>query len=247
MQGIYQNPPYEDDLLPKKILKAGRELSRLFLGGDRWNLPFVRVQNPSPISRLSWDVLGEIFTWCLCTNGFGSLNQRGRLMLEPLTLSHVNSRWRDIAVSTPSLWTTIWVDRPREAHIPMVDLWIELSAKCPLTLYLRQTAPPPHGQQPQFSPDPREYELTDEIILLLGEHLRRWKRVTFAFYQHTQRSLLNLPEAPTAAPLLEHVQLGVKSWDPASQLTIERILIFCVGSTSPSWMRNSLVVPSTAT
>ncbi|KAJ7140959.1 hypothetical protein C8R44DRAFT_239315 [Mycena epipterygia] len=224
MPDMHPNHAYGNDLLPTKLWKAGREISRLFLGRDRWNFPFVRAQDLCPISRLPPDVLGEIFMWSLCANGFQSLNSRGRLALEPLMVSHVSSRWRDVAISTPSLWSTIWVDRPREAHVPMVELWLERSRRCPLIIYLRQTIPALPGQQLQSMPDPREYDLTDEILFLLGEHLHRWKRVTFLFYNHAQRSLLNLPEVPAAAPLLEHVQMAVKTWDSDSRLTIERIM-----------------------
>ncbi|KAJ7466948.1 hypothetical protein FB451DRAFT_1259604 [Mycena latifolia] len=224
MLEIIQNVACDDVLLSTKFWSVGRELSRRILGGDRWNLPFIRVQDPSPISRLTPDVLGEIFVWCLATNGFQALNERGRLMLEPLTLSHVNSRWRDVAICTPTLWSTVWVDRPREAHVPMVELWLERSRQCPLIIYLRQTAPLPPGSQLPSISDPREYELTDEILLLLGEQLHRWKRVTFLFYKQTQRPLLSLTGTRIAAPLLEHVHMHVKTWDSHSSLAAERIM-----------------------
>ncbi|KAJ6594619.1 hypothetical protein B0H19DRAFT_1096250 [Mycena capillaripes] len=224
MDEIYQNHLNTNELLPQKLWNASREISRLFLDGNRWKLPFIRAQDPSPIARLSFDVLSEIFLCALCANGFQALNARGRLPLEPLTLSQVSSRWRDVALSTPSLWTTIWVDRPREVHIPMVELWIERSRQCPLVLYLRQTPPPPTGQQPSPFEDAREYELTEKILLILGDHLHRWKRITFLFHHHAQRSLLNLPEVPTAAPLLEHIHMSTKAWDVDSKHTLERIM-----------------------
>ncbi|KAJ7678732.1 hypothetical protein B0H17DRAFT_103074 [Mycena rosella] len=223
MPDIARKPASGDDL-STKLWTMGLEFSRLFLGGERWNLPFIRVQDPSPISCLPADVLGEIFMWSLCTNGFHSLTERGCLMLEPLTLSHVNSRWRDVAISTSRLWSTIWVDRPREANVPMVELWLERSRQCPLIIYLRQTAPLPPGSQLPSVSDPREYELTDEIFLLLGQHLHRWKRVTFLLYKQTHRPLLSLPAASTAAPLLEHVYMNVKTWDADSSLAMERTM-----------------------
>ncbi|KAF7357943.1 hypothetical protein MVEN_00840900 [Mycena venus] len=226
MDEIYQTTHrvYEHEILPQKLWNAGREISRLFLSSDRWSLSFIRVHNPCPIAHLPHDVLAEIFLFTLCANGFHPLNTRGSLPLEPLTLSHVSSRWRDVAISTPSLWSTIWVDRPRELHIPMVELWIEYSRQCPLILYLRQTPPPPAGQQPSPFTDPREYELTDKILIILGNHLHRWKRVTFLFHHPTQHSLLNLPEIPSAAPLLEHIQMSTRAWDADSKLTMERIM-----------------------
>ncbi|KAJ7633461.1 hypothetical protein DFH06DRAFT_1222859 [Mycena polygramma] len=224
MNEIYANHVCGTEFFPRKLWSAGREISRLFLTGDRWNVPFIRVRDPSPISRLPYDVLAEIFMWGLCANGFLSLNHRSRLPLEPLTLSHVSSRWRDAALSTPALWSTIWMDRPREAHIPMVELWIERSRQCPLILYLRQTPPPLPGQQPSPFVDPNEYELTDKLLLILGYHLHRWKRVTFLFQYETQRALLNLPEIPTAAPLLKHVHMSARGWDADSKLAVERTM-----------------------
>ncbi|KAJ7090880.1 hypothetical protein B0H15DRAFT_837186 [Mycena belliarum] len=211
-------PGHEDVLLSTKLLTVGRELSRLL------NLSFIRVQDPSPIARLSAEILGEIFMWSLSTNGFRSLYERGCLQLEPLTLSHVNSRWRAVALSTPSMWATIWVDRPRAAHLPMVEMWIERSWQCPLIIYLRQSPPlSPGSQLPSFA-DPSEFDLTDEILLLLGNELHRWKRVTFLFHKQTQHPLLSLSGTPTAAPLLEHVHMSVKTWDVASSLAAERIM-----------------------
>ncbi|KAJ7632889.1 hypothetical protein FB45DRAFT_517928 [Roridomyces roridus] len=203
-----------DDLraLPAKLWKAGREISRRWIFGA----------NDHPISRLSPEILGEIFMRCLCTDGFPSVLDPPRLALEPLGLSQVSAEWRQVTLSTPSLWSTLWIDRPQEAHIPMVQLWLERSRACPLVLYLRQTAPLVAGQQ-SFA-HPNEYELADEILLLLGAHLHRWKRITFLFYKDTQEALLNLPENVTAAPLLEHVQLSVKSWEPNEGAMMERIL-----------------------
>ncbi|KAF8138044.1 hypothetical protein K438DRAFT_728781 [Mycena galopus ATCC 62051] len=223
MDGIYHNTnrAYEHEILPPKLWNSGLEISRLFLG---WSLPFIRIHDSSPIDRLSRDVLSEIFLWTLPANGFHPINIRGRLSSEPLTLSHVNNRWRDVAISTPALWSTIWVDRPREVHIQMVKLWIEYSRQCPLVLYLRQTSPLLPGQLPSPFTDPHEYEITDKILLLLGNHLHRWKRVTFLFHHRAQHSLLNLPENPSAAPLLEHIQMSTRAWDADSKLTMDRII-----------------------
>ncbi|KAF8138012.1 hypothetical protein K438DRAFT_1996458 [Mycena galopus ATCC 62051] len=223
MDGIYHNTnrAYEHEILSPKLWNASLEISRLFLG---WSLPFIRIHDSSPIDRLSRDVLSEIFLWTLPANGFHPINIRGRLSSEPLTLSHVNNRWRDVAISTPALWATIWVDRPREVHIHMVKLWIKYSRQCPLVLYLRQTSPLLPGQLPSPFTDPHEYEITDKILLLLGNHLHRWKRVTFLFHHRAQHSFLNFPENPSAAPLLEHIQMSTRAWDADSKLTMERIM-----------------------
>ncbi|KAJ7031013.1 hypothetical protein C8F04DRAFT_1236250 [Mycena alexandri] len=216
---IYQSHGYQNELLPKMLWNAGRELSRLC-----WN-PFIRRKDSGPITDLPFDILGEIFQWCIYDDyGFGPLDARGVLLLEPLVLSHVSRQWREVALSVPLLWSTIWVDRPRAVHVPMIELWLQNSRQCPLVLHLRQTVPPSAGQQPLPFTHPREYELTDTVLFLLGNHLHRWKRITFLFHHTAQRSLLSLSESPTAAPLLEHIQLLNSSWDDHSRAAMGRIL-----------------------
>ncbi|KAJ7213097.1 hypothetical protein GGX14DRAFT_393293 [Mycena pura] len=211
-----------DSDITATVWSAGRELSRLLFAADRCILPFIRSPHCAPINRLPPDILTEIFMNCLCHDGFRPLSERGRLLVEPLTLSHVSSRWRRVAMSSGALWASIWVDRPREAHIPMVELWLERSRQCPLVLYLRQTQALSPGQP--FT-DPREYDLTENILRRLKKHLHRWKRVTFFLYGHAAlRALLHLPEVPTAAPLLEHIHMTASEWDDDSKLRVERVM-----------------------
>ncbi|KAJ7607875.1 hypothetical protein FB45DRAFT_1130546 [Roridomyces roridus] len=65
----------------------------------------------SPLRRLPTETLGEIFVQTIPSmrdldkwNGFG-MNQ------SPWVLTHVCSRWREIAISLPSLWSLIYVDQ----------------------------------------------------------------------------------------------------------------------------------------
>ncbi|KAJ7162267.1 hypothetical protein C8R46DRAFT_1104056 [Mycena filopes] len=220
MEVIYQGHGYENELVPKVLWNAGRELSRWC-----WNLPFrMRGQGSSPVAGLPFDVLGEIFGWCLNDDGFDPLDTQSVLMLEPLVLSHVSRQWRSAALSIPSLWSTIWVDRPRAAHVPMVELWLKNSRQCPLVLHLRQSVPPAVGQPLLPFTDPHEYELTETILALLMPHLPRWKRITFLFHNTTQHSLLHLQNSPIGAPHLQHVQLLNSSWDDDSRIDTARIL-----------------------
>ncbi|KAJ6616671.1 hypothetical protein B0H10DRAFT_1379876 [Mycena sp. CBHHK59/15] len=223
MDQINQDEAATDNVLPiSKLWNAARKVSRQLFVGDHWTLPFFR--SLSPIDRLPPDILGEIFSWALDDNQ--SMEDRRHLLLEPLTLSHVSSRWRAAALSKPTLWSTIWVDRPRAVHVPMVKLWLENSRGCPLALCLRQSPsqPPQTPQTPQTPADPPEHAITDEILLLFIAHLFRWKKILFSFRTVTQRSLLTLPDLPKAAPLLEHVQMKVDSWDPVSARDVQRIM-----------------------
>ncbi|KAG6331763.1 hypothetical protein ID866_7324 [Astraeus odoratus] len=68
-----------------------------------------RIQNSrAAVSRLPSDVLALIFEECRQTNPqwTGVLCLLGQLPME-VRLSHVSSQWRDVALSTPRLWSSI--------------------------------------------------------------------------------------------------------------------------------------------
>ncbi|KAJ7248470.1 hypothetical protein C8J57DRAFT_1080196, partial [Mycena rebaudengoi] len=54
----------------------------------------------SPIRRIPFDLLGEIFSWTLPDGLFSSMD----MSLSPWVLARVSSRWRNVSVSLPSLW-----------------------------------------------------------------------------------------------------------------------------------------------
>ncbi|KAF7305764.1 hypothetical protein HMN09_00730100 [Mycena chlorophos] len=182
-------------------------------------IPFLKGPQVAPIDRLPNDLLAEVFMHTLCFNGFGSSTERSRLPLEPLTVSHVSRRWRSTALSHSALWSTIWLDRPRLAHLHMLELWLERSQSAKLVIYLRQA--PPNSQ---FS-DPNEYELTEQILNRLRAELHRWYRITLFFAHGPQNALLLLPQDRTAAPLLSHVHLATNElWDRPSRIQAETTL-----------------------
>ncbi|KAI6115603.1 hypothetical protein EV401DRAFT_1975376 [Pisolithus croceorrhizus] len=68
-----------------------------------------RIQNSkAPVSRLPSDVLSLIFEECHQSNPqwTGVLCLLGQLPIE-VRLSHVSSQWREVALATPSLWSSI--------------------------------------------------------------------------------------------------------------------------------------------
>ncbi|KAJ7198223.1 hypothetical protein B0H12DRAFT_960132, partial [Mycena haematopus] len=76
-----------------KLLKAGR--SRL--SSDRTQTRAIL----SPLQRMPPEILGEIFLWTI-----PALPNRS---YSPWFLTHISHRWRQIAVSTSSLWSRVVV------------------------------------------------------------------------------------------------------------------------------------------
>jgi hypothetical protein len=55
-------------------------------------------------------------------------------LLSPTSLSHIGSKWREIALSTPVLWRAIPLGVPVERQAHIFDLWLKRSGSCPLTI-----------------------------------------------------------------------------------------------------------------
>ncbi|PBK63028.1 hypothetical protein ARMSODRAFT_963565 [Armillaria solidipes] len=69
----------------------------------------------SPSRRIPPEVLTEIFIWCWASYG------RRDPPLEPCgvawTLTHVSRKWREVAIATPSIWSTIRLDFLHDDHL----------------------------------------------------------------------------------------------------------------------------------
>ncbi|KAJ6456407.1 hypothetical protein C8R45DRAFT_577828 [Mycena sanguinolenta] len=212
--------------VPKKLWKRScGGISRWFLYESVPSSAFdvseqSRPGSPNaPVQKLPVELLGEIFSWTL--GEWGPMTDgTSAMLLEPLTISHVCGHWRSVSLSMPMLWSTIWIDRPRVSHIPMVKLWIERSRTCPLSIHLRQTDP----KSCLSFPTSTEHDLTDEIFAVLLPHLSRWQTVDLIFKTDTQRSLVSISGDEAVA--LEHAALQVDSWDSAGADSIQSALYF---------------------
>ncbi|KAJ7691932.1 hypothetical protein B0H17DRAFT_934548, partial [Mycena rosella] len=102
--------------------KAGRHLTYLDgeiarlrdqlneLEEERALLSGYRAQNLgilSPLRRMPPEVLGEIFSWTLPTASDEPDEAGFDLSQSPWLLTHISSRWRTAALSTPSLWALV--------------------------------------------------------------------------------------------------------------------------------------------
>jgi hypothetical protein len=89
-----------------------------------------------PIGRLSTELLSEIFLHCLPPSDVHSLCQ----YVPPLVLGQVCRFWRQVALSTPALWSTICVNfdntRDFEAASNLIFTWLSRSGALPLSLTL---------------------------------------------------------------------------------------------------------------
>jgi len=54
---------------------------------------------------------------------------------DPLLLSYVCSRWRNLILDTPTMWTSIFISSPTEKQLHLLNLWLERGQSCLIDLF----------------------------------------------------------------------------------------------------------------
>ncbi|KAK7037882.1 hypothetical protein R3P38DRAFT_3473794 [Favolaschia claudopus] len=85
-----------------------------------------------PISRLPLELSSQIFLQCLPDDP-----PKPAAHSVPMLLLNICSAWRDIALSMPDLWTTIYLDRPQ---IQTLELWGSRARGHALCIHIHITA-----------------------------------------------------------------------------------------------------------
>ncbi|KAJ6512974.1 hypothetical protein C8R45DRAFT_961982 [Mycena sanguinolenta] len=186
----------------------------------------------SPIRRIPQDVLIEIFRACLPSEHDALID----FAEAPLLLSRICRHWRNVAYSTPMLWSAIHIPSPDSLDTPsnflarlekIVEEWLKRSATCFLSVSLFD---PIVRLLPEFDKHP--------LVLQLLPFSRRLRRLTLTGDADLFRPLLKLgledlphlkslamqchgdgPDFPNAfeLPTLEDVTLQMSSTlDPRS-------------------------------
>ncbi|KAJ7147719.1 hypothetical protein C8R43DRAFT_1010485, partial [Mycena crocata] len=103
----------------------------------------------SPLQRMPPEVLGEIFSGTLSPASDAREHQKFQITDSPWILTHINRRWRVIAISNPSLWSRVVISyRPhinpsRLYPIAMVQTHTARAQKLKIHFYGCQTSRTP--------------------------------------------------------------------------------------------------------
>ncbi|KAJ7609012.1 hypothetical protein FB45DRAFT_373478 [Roridomyces roridus] len=209
------------------------EISRLRdrldqLQGQRMQLweyhsPYVPIL--SPLRRMPPEILVQIFLWTLPSfherSGGVSDTQKS-----PWTPSRVSSRWREISLSTPSLWTTVHIDFVHEEdplHSDILQTELQRSATLNLKAHF-------YGEEEADSAD--QLKLFD----LLSKHSARWEALTI---QLSSALVPRLAQLRGRLPSLRWLWL---QWDSEqSQVGVDSITCF---KSAPSLVDASVITKS---
>ncbi|PBK67183.1 hypothetical protein ARMSODRAFT_321657 [Armillaria solidipes] len=143
----------------------------------------------APIRRLPRDVLEIVFAFVPSSES--SLNTRSA----PWSLAHICYAWRDIVLSTPSLWAKIDICLPcTRGSLTILGRRLQLSGEYPLDISISV----PHTFGEDYS----------SILSPILQHSTRWKRMQIKLYVSRTEIDTVMSELSTVAgslPLLEEV------------------------------------------
>lgn len=155
-----------------------------------------------PIEKLPSELLSSIFG-CV-THGS---KERSDGMVAPLLLSHISSRWREVALSTGFLWTYITLTYPTsQSQVARTLTWLERSGKYSLDILLDLRDLAWDWQEDSHRVDRGHME---SVLRLLLPHVGQWRKCEllsdtwlpiFMFLHHTSQI--------DCAPKLETITLA---------------------------------------
>ncbi|KAJ7500306.1 hypothetical protein B0H11DRAFT_804904 [Mycena galericulata] len=160
----------------------------------------------SPARRLPDDVVREIFVAALPSD-------RNAIMSEeeaPLLLSHISQSWRNLALSTPRLWTTLHIVIPAASslqfYIPKlhqingaVETWLSRSRSLPVSISF--IGPRPFGVSDEEISTSKEADRSASFILIqtLVQFCTRWRSIWFSTFDDsylTPLAALSINDVP---------------------------------------------------
>src|ERR1700691_3207131 len=157
---------------------------------------------PSPVHFLADELLSQIFV--LVTHGS---HDRYDAILYPIIISHISRRWREVALSTSTLWTSIILTHPSPwSQLSRTIAYLSRSRRRPLDLFLDFRDPSWNWQEDLHT---FGWKHMENVIRLLSPHVSRWRNLelftdtwspifTFLWYLRKVQS----------APMLERLSLS---------------------------------------
>lgn len=103
----------------------------------------------SPIWPLPFEMLGEVFRHCIPDENERGWRSQGYQRKAVMSLSHVCQRWRDAAIRTPHLWTTVDVGGPGKTsssqvggELSLAKLWLSRTGNLSISLKIHASMRP---------------------------------------------------------------------------------------------------------
>ncbi|CAA7266790.1 unnamed protein product [Cyclocybe aegerita] len=205
MPYIFQSPSSR----PSRALSAGgisdaMSSMRTYLPkkkqGPSIDLESLREQNSTiPVSSIPVELLRKIFDVYVyepypANMGFRSMDPDSGG--DPLLLGQVCSYWRNVAVNSSSLWSTIVISQPIDRHTRLVNLWLDRAAEHPLDITFNQ---------------PDNITSAWTILNAFVSRSRFWRRIDLTVPLQLLAHFASLLQSPRRCDMLEHVDFFTRS------------------------------------
>ncbi|KAJ7472724.1 hypothetical protein FB451DRAFT_1558891 [Mycena latifolia] len=165
----------------------------------------------SPARRLPEDILREIFVASLPSTHNAIMASRE----SPLLLCQVCSGWRNVALTTPQLWSSLHLVIPDESRAEniysLVERWISRSGILPLSVSIGVSSSLMNSDTTIAAP----------FIALLVAVSTRWQHIEFTTPPHNNMDYFSQPLSalsPADVPNLTRVKFGIENptalWSP---------------------------------
>ncbi|KAJ7633193.1 hypothetical protein FB45DRAFT_1003327 [Roridomyces roridus] len=160
-----------------------------------------------PILTLPSEITSEIFLYFL-----PPYPQRPSFWgyQSPSFLLRICRRWRDVALTTPALWSGVQLTIDPQRHVRqsrLLDMWLQRSRNCPLSIQL--------GYSEELMPSEDEEDEDEEgFVESLRSHAMRWQEMDISL------PLDNLRKITGSMPLLRRLTIGVDRWDTETPLAL---------------------------
>lgn len=149
------------------------------LRGKAMELKETITHRSSPVLRLPPEVLADIFEACLPEITWPKDGPTVPNATMPLVFGKVCRMWRDVAWSTPKLWSgiSLLLENSTPTDCELLQEWLSRSGHSPLSIHL------------QFDRDGATAgDATRSILRIIADTCERWRDIYFAFpasfYQH---------------------------------------------------------------
>ncbi|KAF8149020.1 hypothetical protein B0H34DRAFT_192831 [Crassisporium funariophilum] len=188
----------------------------------------------SGITTLPYEILSHIFV--IYTFEDEKFNPRVPFLHPdksngPLHICSISRQWRQIALTTPILWSSIFVGH--HPDLRLVKLWLARSQSHPLTFRL----------EPEYRRDktPKDLRFTEEVFSLFSTQLHRWRTITLHLQDSTARAFFTLPLSK--ATLLYHATVNTSQCDLENGTLVFAALSACPRLRWLSWFGRRYIPP----
>ncbi|KAF8896449.1 hypothetical protein BD779DRAFT_586597 [Infundibulicybe gibba] len=162
-----------------------------------------------PIQRIPPELLEEIFLCCIADQDFVQLEPA--LNSPPLVIASVCSRWRNLALGTPSLWCSLSITISSNTSIAiesLIDAWIQRTSSSALSFSITKS----DGLDKSVS--------VASVLRRFVPHYPRWKRVRLEYSDwRSDSGLMVLPDNALYASL-EEISLNRGWWTEESDIEL---------------------------